>query len=1207
MAGENEPNPWIAAGQAAHDRAVRTQDQAIETQDQGVATQDEAVVTQDVAFDHPLRIARGDMTQQELSDVSGVSRRRISQIESGAKGASAEIAANLAAALNTTPEALGFGGSAPPPRSESTHPVAVARRDAGLSQGELALQAGVSPSVISRLEGGQRAHPQMEHAHAIAEALGGDVESLGLIPSDLHPLARQRWVQGLSQQELADASGVPYRRIRRIEEGERDLDPETRAAIAAVVAADVGTVLPAPTREVDATELVGARLREERTALGLSTRALAERAGTSKSVVDGIESGRTANPSYASVSAIGAALVESGADFVLTAELDLAAERAQLGISQTDLAQYTSLNNRQLSEMETGATTPRVAAVADVRQALSRIAAEQDAAAGRFDLSAERTQLGLTRGQLAERLGVTIGEVEAFESGRTRLDAQSITEVRRALLRAEVEQLRDLRRQLKLTQHEVDAQAGLRLGTSSDVETGSNQSPETVAAIRAALMAADPPLDLAAERDRLGLTQTELAERADVSKGTVSAVEAGARPTAEIDSALRNALRQAAEEGLENNAQIDFDLAQAREDLGLSQQQLADLAGVDRRTVAAVEEGRGPQGHLATTNAAIREALRAAKAEPPAGRALDFDVADVRERLGLSRGELAARAGISAETLASVEEGGRPVGAQAATNAAIRGALAGAVSEAVSAHDLDPAAVRGMLDLTVADLARLADVREATLHDWESGATARPRDATVEAVRGALDDAARTFFEGRTEQAEAGPQGDVFRDREVADLTVEELAELSGVPAAEITRIENDPGYRPSAATMRAVREGLNEADVRRFDGVEPEAGPLPGPEGTESEQRTAPTPEASSEDRGAAGESAVPLAEGSVSVPVGPLRVDVPDAPARPDLPPAPPLPPHLARLGEQAAYFDASMRGYPAGRQTGAAAAAAAEVPWGQEAGAAGRTPVLNVDRGGERLAEARRTAAENDVGADEQVGVDWAAEAPFTAPVGAAVAAQGADALREATFSEARPGSGLTAAQVHEQRFQQAAWDGFQQGWAQTMTERVLLAAQDHPELAAPDVTPDMQIEALAAIGHAPSGPPQATPARPEGERGTRADPEPVAERDADPGGVTQPEAASGARGVDDPAPGSDASGPETSGPEPTPETGRSESAPQLPGPTPSALDNPAALGLSTAETRSTSAPEQSVDESQPAPAPAPELSPGPGLEQEQSKET
>ncbi|WTX00549.1 helix-turn-helix domain-containing protein [Streptomycetaceae bacterium NBC_01309] len=1031
--------------------------------------------------------------------------------------------------------------------AESTHPVAVARRAAGLSITELAERAGVSHSVVSRLEGGQIANPQMEQARAIADALGGDIRSLGLMPENLHPLAEARWEAGLTQGQLADGTAVLRKTISEIEAGRVDPDAETRAAVAAGVGADVDMLFPRPPRVVDAIALVGARLREERTALGLSSQKLAERAGISKSVILAIENGNTTNPAYTSVTAIGEALVEAGADLVLAAELDLRAERARLGISQTELARYTGLNNKQISDIETGAAPPRVAAVADVRQALARISAEQAAARSEFDPATERARLGLSRRELAERLGLTVGDVEAVESGRIPLDTARIADLRQVFRQAEVEQIRALRTELKLLQEEVDVQAGLRPGTVSAVERGANSSPETIKAVRAALVAAAPPLDLAAERDRLGMSQTELAARSGLDKAAIARIEAGGRITKETLSLVEQALEQGRQEGLQDNAQIDFDLTQALEDLGISRVQLAELAGIKRQTVAAVEEGRGAQGHQASTNAAIRRALQEAEAAPPAGRALDFDVAEIRGQLGMTQRGLAARAGISKDSVVAAEAGGRSVGPQVTTRAAIRGALTAAAIEAVSARDFDPAAMRAWLGLSVAALAREAGVREATLHDWESGATERPRDGTVEAVRGALVAAVTAFFEGPAAQPQAVPQGDVFRDREVADLTVDELAELSGVSAEEITRIEHDPDYRPSEVTMRAVREGLNEADVRRFADVAPEgtqsAAAVPGDRGA-GDGRPA---DLAASAAGIPGEPAGPAVEGSISVPVGPLSVDVPDAPARPDLPSAPPLPPHLERMGPQAAYFDASMRGFPAGRQAGAEAAARAELPWGREEGAAGGTPVLKVDRGGERLNEARRTASDNDVEADEQVGVDWEAEAPLTAPVGAAAAGQEADALREATFSGTTgAASGLTAAQVHQQRFEQAAWDGFQQGWAQTMAERALLAAQDHSELAAPDVTPDMHAEALAAIGHAPSAAPQASSA---------AGPEPRAEVEAGPeaGSDTGPDTG--------PEPGSDAAsqaGPNAgrqvgsdAGPQAGPEAGRgggSEAGPE-----------------------------------------------------------
>ncbi|MEU8137703.1 helix-turn-helix domain-containing protein [Streptodolium elevatio] len=1235
MAGENEPNPWIAAGQAAHDRAVRTQDQAIETQDQGVATQDEAVGTQDQVADREappnnLRAARGHLTQQQLSDRSGVPRDQIGRIETGARRASPTTAQALADALGTTPEALALNekrehpvatarkaagltqrglaertglnqatiaalesggqeylrldnahrvasalstdirslgllpdglhpvaerrweegltasqvaeragvsrshlnhiesgaksaspataealasvlGSTPealgfmsdPSAAAPTHPVAVSRLAAGMTPTELAERANVSPSYISRIESGQMTHPRIGPAHAIAAALGTDVRTLGFIPAELHPLAERRWERGFTQEQLAEASGIARSVVARIEDGRKQPDAETLAALGAVldgdqppqpkapraearpsktVRASAPAPEPEPQRMVTVSELADSALRREREALGMSRAALAEAAGVSKEAIAGIETGRTREPWHATVRSLQSALIANGADFVAEPDFDLQGAREALGVSGPQLAERAGIARTTLREIEVNGQRPTVQVMDALRAAVDDFAS--NTAPG---IREQREQLGLTQIQLATRAGIQRQTLAGLESGE--LQSQHIT--RRAV---------------------EDA-----LSTARDELGG------------------DPNFDVAAERHALGLTQGELAGRAGVISNAVSELERG-ETTRDFDLrvAVRRALDEVAAEGGEAAGRLDFDVAEMRSHLGLTQTALAERAGVHEHTVANAETGKYERPARATVEG-IRTAIADVVTEITAER--NFDPAPVREAFGLTVDQLAARSGIGAETIRAIERGDR----------------------------------------------------------------ATPRAQTMTALRTALADVANDFANGRSPdlppdepsvRVSVEEYSEVRRDREVGDLTVEELAELSGVPVAVINRIEAEPDYQPGEAVMRALREGFNQADVIRYA----EGGTPDGP--SADAEATKPAAEATNP----AGEVPASVVEGRVSVPVGPLRVEVPDAPARPELPAAPPLPPHLTRLGEQAAYFDASMRGFPAGREAGAAAAAAAEVPWGQEAGNAGRAPVLSVDHGGERLAEARRTASENDVGADEQVGVDWEAEAPLTAPVGAADAARGADALREATFSPTGPGSGLTAAEVHQQRFEQSAWDGFQQGWTQTMAERALLEARNRPELAAPDVTPDLHADALAAIGHAPGGtPPQAAPAAGlEARRGAEA------ETGGEPGGAARPGTASGERGVDDPAPRPGAPGPETSGsdpaPEPAPQVGMSGPA----GPVSGA--DPAILGLSTAATRSTAAPEQSVAESEPAPAPtpAPELSTSPALEREQSKE-
>jgi transcriptional regulator with XRE-family HTH domain len=52
------------------------------------------------------------------------------------------------------------------------------RTSAGLTQDEVARQAGVSPSYLSRLEAGSRVHPRLIHLRCIARVLGIPFEEL---------------------------------------------------------------------------------------------------------------------------------------------------------------------------------------------------------------------------------------------------------------------------------------------------------------------------------------------------------------------------------------------------------------------------------------------------------------------------------------------------------------------------------------------------------------------------------------------------------------------------------------------------------------------------------------------------------------------------------------------------------------------------------------------------------------------------------------------------------------------------------------------------------------------------------------------------------------------------------------------------------------------------------------------------------------------
>ncbi|UGQ13499.1 hypothetical protein LO772_07795 [Yinghuangia sp. ASG 101] len=334
------------------------------------------------------------------------------------------------------------------------------------------------------------------------------------------------------------------------------------------------------------------------------------------------------------------------------------------------------------------------------------------------------------------------------------------------------------------------------------------------------------------------------------------------------------------------------------------------------------------------------------------------------------------------------------------------------------------------------EVAERADVHPNTLSLAERGLR-ELKPGKRAAVEAALADmAARRAEEtGRDLKAEMSTLG----------IETGEVAERAGVAEKTVRRYLN--GGRPLDTTQAAIETALSEVTAER------------AASGTQR------------------------WAVGNRWVPVGELSVHIPNAPHDLDLPAAPAMPPHLDRLGPQAAYLDATMRGFAEGRRHGAEAAQQAEVAWTE--GRANRA-VVQVDTAAAQLEAARHVASEHNTGAQEATGVDWERDAPYRPPPGSAEAARQADGLRDAVFPHDRAGPAaprMTAAEVHEQRFGQASWNGYQHGWVATMAQRALQAADGRPQLSTPDVTPEMRAAAAATLPPSPPGP-SPTPTTPPG---------------------------------------------------------------------------------------------------------------------------
>ncbi|CAM3437117.1 helix-turn-helix transcriptional regulator [Tsukamurella hominis] len=91
-----------------------------------------------------------------------------------------------------------------------------ARKDAGLSVGELAKASGVGVSSIQAWEAGTR-RPTVQKLRALMAALGGTIGDV--MPEVAVTLAERRAAAGLSQAELAERLGVDQATVSQAERG----------------------------------------------------------------------------------------------------------------------------------------------------------------------------------------------------------------------------------------------------------------------------------------------------------------------------------------------------------------------------------------------------------------------------------------------------------------------------------------------------------------------------------------------------------------------------------------------------------------------------------------------------------------------------------------------------------------------------------------------------------------------------------------------------------------------------------------------------------------------------------------------------------------------------------------------------------------------------------------------------------------------------
>lgn len=263
-------------------------------------------------------------------------------------------------------------------------------------------------------------------------------------------------------------------------------------------------------------------------------------------------------------------------------------------------------------------------------------------------VAAARQRAGLTRAELADRLGVTEESVRRWEAGWTQPSADRLA-----------------RLLVVLALDEAALGGGLAGGERRD----RNRVAERDAAEREADL---PPLArlLRRERRERAMSQAAAAEAIGVAQGTYAGWETGrAAPERslwprvarflglsvdEVAHMAATPLRPPSSEALSPLGRL---MAERRAELGLSRGALAGVLGVSPRTVGAWERGektprsarlRRLASVLGVDPGAVAAAVSAEPAAPPLAALIE------RERLarGLSVEQLAAEAAVAPSTLA---------------------------------------------------------------------------------------------------------------------------------------------------------------------------------------------------------------------------------------------------------------------------------------------------------------------------------------------------------------------------------------------------------------------------------------------------------------------------------------------------------------------------------------------------------------------------
>lgn len=274
------------------------------------------------------------------------------------------------------------------------------------------------------------------------------------------------------------------------------------------------------------------------------------------------------------------------------------------------------------------------------------------------------------------------------------------------------------------------------------------------------------PAGLRRARKAAGMTQADLAGHLGVSRELIGRWETSGAPRAARVAQLTRVL------GVELSTLVDLDnpFTGRRLQAGLSQQRLAELAGVPRSTVQALEAGNAP-------------------ATSPAAHAVETALAGVSTKTAGERSPTAPIASDNGPLDVTAEYARRHPAAPGPT------APAGAVWRPGALR-----AARKRAGLSQAELASAVGVTREAVGRWEAGTAPRLERVRQVAAAVGVDDAGDLV-------ERPGEEWSSFAALRIhAGMSQRQLAERAGLPRSSIQAVERG-AFRPSGAMVAAYAD----------------------------------------------------------------------------------------------------------------------------------------------------------------------------------------------------------------------------------------------------------------------------------------------------------------------------------------------------------------------------------------------------------------